>query len=445
MRITGIEINGFKNIIHGTLDFITSASGSSILGLYGQNGSGKTALIDILELLKYVLRGVSVPERFAEYINVQSTECLLSFLCNLEIDNKVYEARYSFCLSRKRKTPNSNTADSKSLDTAYLPVISKEKVKLSFTENERRKSITIINTDSQNDVFLPSSRKEEILGNKPNKKLISDLVYLKRKTAEESRSFIFSPEFMDIVRKEQNGISKCILERFVQFGNKELFIINKNDFDSISLSSDLSVSIDDSSTLTAESLMRLEETLSSMNIVLKALIPGLEIKIHLLGKEINRNGEQTERIYLLSSNGATVIPLKYESDGIKKIISVLQLLILMFNEKSVTVAIDELDSGVFEYLLGEILKILSEQGKGQLIFTSHNLRPLELLDKAAIAFTTVNPANRYVRMKYLNVYNNLRDTYYRTILVGREKDDLYEYTDNAKIAMAFRMAGNNYE
>ena len=48
-------------------------------------------------------------------------------------------------------------------------------------------------------------------------------------------------------------------------------------------------------------------------------------------------------------------------------------------------------------------------------------------------------------MKYLNVYNNLRDTYYRTILVGCEKDDLYEYTDNAKIAMALRMAGNNNE
>ena len=47
--------------------------------------------------------------------------------------------------------------------------------------------------------------------------------------------------------------------------------------------------------------------------------------------------------------------------------------------------------GVFEYLLGEMLNIISEKGKGQLIFTSHNLRPLETIDKGFIAFTTTNP------------------------------------------------------
>ncbi|UKI51156.1 MAG: ATP-binding protein [Clostridium sp.] len=69
----------------------------------------------------------------------------------------------------------------------------------------------------------------------------------------------------------------------------------------------------------------------------------------------------------------------------------LQLLIVIYNNSSVTVAIDELDSGVFEYLLGEILRIISDNGKGQLIFTSHNLRPLETLNKAFVAFTTTNP------------------------------------------------------
>ena len=30
--------------------------------------------------------------------------------------------------------------------------------------------------------------------------------------------------------------------------------------------------------------------------------------------------------------------------------------------------VDELDAGIFEYLIGEILQIISESGKGQLIF-----------------------------------------------------------------------------
>ena len=48
---------------------------------------------------------------------------------------------------------------------------------------------------------------------------------------------------------------------------------------------------------------------------------------------------------------------------IRKIISVLGLLISVYNRKSITVAIDELDSGIFEYLLGEILRIISEKGE----------------------------------------------------------------------------------
>ena len=51
----------------------------------------------------------------------------------------------------------------------------------------------------------------------------------------------------------------------------------------------------------------------------------------------------------------------------------MNLLINVYNNSSITVCIDELDSGIFEYLLGEILSIICQKGKGQLIFTSHDL------------------------------------------------------------------------
>ena len=133
--------------------------------------------------------------------------------------------------------------------------------------------------------------------------------------------------------------------------------------------------------------------------------------------------------------------MKNESDGIKKIISILQLLIVVYNNPSITVAIDELDSGIFEYLLGEILRIISEKGKGQLIFTSHNLRPLETIDRGFIAFTTTNPEKRYIRMSKVKDNNNLRDFYFRDIVLGEQNEELYEPTNNAEIAFAFREAG----
>ena len=183
--------------------------------------------------------------------------------------------------------------------------------------------------------------------------------------------------------------------------------------------------------------------IDSMNIVLQQIIPGLTISIRDYGTQTMNDGHDGRRIELMSRRGSTEIPLQYESEGIKKIISILQLLIVVYNKKSITVAVDELDSGIFEYLLGEILKIIAEQGKGQLIFTSHNLRPLETLDKDSIVFTTVNPSNRYVRMTYVMANNNLRDFYYRDIILGgTQRETLYDFTDNARIGLAFRKAGD---
>ena len=113
-------------------------------------------------------------------------------------------------------------------------------------------------------------------------------------------------------------------------------------------------------------------------------------------------------------------------------------LIQMFNNPSATTVIDELDSGVFEYLLGELLKVLEESGKGQLIFTSHNLRPLEVLDKKSILFSTTNENNRYIRFKYVKNTNNLRDFYYQSILLGGQDECVYNPTRSSAIRRAFK-------
>lgn len=177
-----------------------------------------------------------------------------------------------------------------------------------------------------------------------------------------------------------------------------------------------------------------------MNIVIKEIIPSVQLELCDYGEEIGPEGIPFNRVQLLVNRGDSRFPLFYESEGIKKIVSILTLLIGCFNRRSCTIAIDELDSGIFEYLLGEMLKIISEQGKGQLIFTSHNLRPLETLDKTSIAFTTVNPKNRYTRIKNIMTNNNLRDCYYREISTGAGDDALYDYTNNAKLAFAMRKA-----
>lgn len=201
------------------------------------------------------------------------------------------------------------------------------------------------------------------------------------------------------------------------------------------------VNLNGPSLIPEDALPIVRKVVKSMNIVLERIVPNLTIDIKDLGTQLSTNGIVGSSIQLVSNKNDKEIPLQYESDGIKKLISVLQLLIVIYNKSSITVAIDELDSGIFEYLLGEILRIISEKGKGQLIFTSHNLRPLETLDKGFIAFTTTNPLNRYIRMSNVKATNNLRDFYYRDIVLGEQCEPVYESTNNSEIALAFREAG----
>ena len=63
-----------------------------------------------------------------------------------------------------------------------------------------------------------------------------------------------------------------------------------------------------------------------------------------------------------------------------------------------------------------------------------------MLDKTSVIFSTVNPENRYIRLK--NVRNsNLRDIYLRSIILGGQDEEIYDETDAIEMGRAFRSAG----
>ena len=63
------------------------------------------------------------------------------------------------------------------------------------------------------------------------------------------------------------------------------------------------------------------------------------------------------------------------------------------------------------------------------------------IDKGFVAFTTTNPEMRYIRMGNVKGTNNLRDFYYRDIVLGEQNEQVYNHTNNFEIALAFREAG----
>ena len=188
-------------------------------------------------------------------------------------------------------------------------------------------------------------------------------------------------------------------------------------------------------------LEELKAVVDPIGEVLPQFVPGMSISVEELGPAMLDDGREGKSVELVVRRGDRKLPVRCESDGVRKIISVMSLIIAAYNQRSTTIAIDELDAGIFEYLLGELLQIFADSGKGQLIFTSHNLRPLEVLDKKFICFTTTNPNNRYIHMKNVGASNNLRNLYFREIQMNEQDEEVYKATKKHKIIAALRKAG----
>lgn len=462
IRLIGIALGRFKNVRHGAIDLSKGQetdSACSVLGVYGQNGSGKTALIDSLQVLKHLLSpfpccSPSEVQEWTHYINVESKSSELTWTFRLDDDKGVVRrVEYSVAVQK--------CEDCMAVENAvWIPRIQFANEKISVTstiDGETTRKAVLIDTNAE-DTFKPATRLRALVA--ADKKARESLIVAKRLSMENSRSFVFSSEFSEIMAKAANEDSqqlKNVIARLRHYGQYELFVVRTLSTGLISLNAlpisftyeqpqfkstgSILLPLNEDSLVPQKAFDTTQILIKHMNIVLCKLVPGLTIALKNIGNKLLADGSTGVLVQLVSLKNTQEIPLKYESEGIKKIISVLHLLIEAFNKPSTTVAIDELDSGVFEYLLGELLQIVSERGRGQLIFTSHNLRPLETLRRDMIAFTTTNPDNRYIRFRNVKSNNNLRDFYYRDILLGGQSEEVYSRTNNAEISYAFMSAG----
>lgn len=469
VRLKEIKISNFKNVLEGRISLENKRNQfkSNVLGVYGQNGSGKTTLLDALELLKYIIMGQAVPSYFTDYINVDKTDSKFVFNFNVITEKMETDLIYEFYMRKveDNQQTNTNIDQNNNENKKYKIEIFNEKLVCPIIGIGEKKRMGILISTETEEVFVPNVKYKLLVGNKNDTKL--NLLVHKKMASMTSKSFIFSKELLMEIRNNNNKSVEYsyytnIIESIVNYGNFELFIINTANNGLISLNAlpltfkykkpgekgaigNIALPLDGAKAMPKTVIELVEKILVSMNVVLKKIIPDLTIGIEKLGTTLLENGEMGEVVQFISERNKKPIALKYESEGIKKIISILQLLIMVFNQESITVAIDELDSGIFEYLLGEIIKIISEKGKGQLLFTSHNLRPLETLDRGCIVFTTTNPYNRYIRLENIKDSHNLRDMFYRNIVLGGQKEELYQYTNNAEITLAFKKSGMLYE
>lgn len=449
-RLQQMKLHFFKNIEYGEITFPGQLgkqkyTQSDILGIYGQNGSGKTAVIRALGILQTLINGHSLPSDIAQYITVGASHSMLMFEMYLSHQENQYKVFYEITLSN------------------HPVIVTKEKISFRQKTNEGfSKLLTLIDYDlSYDELFRPKARISEFING--SRERMNEIKYSQKTAIKQQTSFIFSNNMeTEVIPYLRNEHYKNILIGLHAFARNNLYIVDtkltgfipsnlmfpftyKNIESNTTSIEILPFDLTEPTALSSIQYNAFVHALKTTNRVITQLIPDLELDFITVGDSLDKNGTLQHRIELLSLRNQKRIPLRYESDGIKKIISVLHLLICVYHQEGLTVAIDELDSGIYEYLFGELLGILDRGGKGQLLFTSHNLRPLEVLQKRSVLFTTSNPANRFIRLSRVKDSHNMRNIYFHDIILGGQSETIYEMTNNFAIDHAFRAAGDNDE
>ena len=468
VRIVETEIQNFKNVEYGLVKFANYAAvnrraaleQTDIEGVYGQNGSGKTALVETMDILRIILSGRAVSAKdFGELVDVGGNTV---FRLKLYIENneKKYLVDYEV---------NLFPAETASTNPESLPIFQE---KLSYStrgvtwKGHRQLSVTnsYYNPDTLFEQSAPAiiQDPESAFDEVP---LLSSSDKLILISSQKGTSVFFNDIFEKHLRSLENiGQDTVdllnIIRNIRMFARVNFQVVKVNRLGAINLKtffplmihektkesishSDIFLSLQEhnlkENNIEERFYELLKNALPALNIALSSLVPNLKIELRETDRTV-REDKTYVHVSIEVIRYGKRFSIRYESEGIQRIISILSYLIALYNDPQICLVVDEFDDGIFEYLLGELIGVLGKEARGQLIFTSHNLRVLEKLNYKRILCTTTNPKNRYIRLSGVGANNNKRDFYLRTITIGGQQEELYDDTDLQNISASFRRA-----
>lgn len=467
VRIIKSELQNFKNVKYGEVKYMNYGSvqkygeiqKKDIVGIYGQNGSGKTALIESMDILKYILLGKEIS--YDEYAGIISEEggAHLATWFLLEKGDAKYRIKYEVTLRPNKKDEKIEIIEE--LLTYWTRGASwKSERDIYFKNPYYDNDDILVNTE----LSIQSTHIEYF----KNIKFLHSMSVLAAVSAQGHHSVLFNNKA--IATLEAQGTAESwndreyaafydILDGLNYFANTYFHVIKVSQLGDINKNRLIPLNMHyETETAIIQGCIPLftngqgevplaiydlfVSTIKSINIAIKSIIPDLQIELEKKMEMEKEDGKLYVQVEVYSKRNGRRFLTKFESEGIKRIISLLSYLVSAYNQPSVCLVVDELDSGIFEYLLGELLGVLKKEMKGQLIFTSHNLRALEKLYYKNIVCSTTNPNNRYIPLVGVGANNNNRDFYIKSITIGGQKEELYDDEELDSIGYAFRKAGN---
>ena len=445
-RINSITFHNFRNILDSEIKLTENGfktdMGGYIVGIYGTNSSSKSSVGYALSYFSKLVCGISYAffhdfkNDFGINDDVMSIEYDFDYLDEKLSDSSFTGLIIKFVFKKEKVGEND-----------FVQYISEESIKVktsigrpisyrakrsnnylvnSIEEKELERIVGLfstqdiavaINSDAiqkQSSYFLNAVGLKLVLDaiNKNNEKPTKELKYL----SSFVRSYINKTSF---IMPDSYGLS-ITNNLFAIIGgettNTELVLKEPNGFYSC----------------TADSLEKIEKNISISNRFMNRVFNNFNVGVEKKELETDINNKITKyQIRFISYKKEGSFPFENESEGIKRLFLISAAISKVMNTTDYILFIDEMDEGVFEVLFGDIIKNIESQCMGQFIFTSHNLRPLEVLNYTHFIFATINPNNRFVTVKGIKPLNNLRDIYIRKIMYGSSEGLSNYVTDNA--------------
>ncbi len=366
-----------------------------IKGIYGANGSGKSAIVSSVNILSKVInyKGILKESLFQKELHelVNKKQGILEYdVTFLNVDDKKNKMTlYNYLLSIGKDSAGNYVVTKESLSSrnarshseVYSNVFEIENGDIKYVKAEEElkaqfieKTKNILSESSLSAIML-----EHVLSmytKRKNEPLMYDCIslflfganlYTYMDTSDDHTEYILNKMTNDErIKALESPESIRSLERSILFG---LFIPSPK------------------RKLIPKTLYKLYEKkvkkLEGFIKIFKSNLSGIII-------EKREYSENEYSVDLIMDYGDYTVNAEFESTGIKKLIKLFGFFQLMVD--GCIVFVDELDSNLHDVYLCALLEYLMEYGKGQLCFTTHNIGPMDVLkkNKKSIDFLSVN-------------------------------------------------------
>lgn len=426
----------------------TKAKTNQFIAIYGENGSGKTNIVELFKVLQQLVMArtidVAMNKIPKEYWKIQEEigEQLppeLNQIWQLSLNLKEYRM-----INEKEPTEIEYGFKINDIDGFYYIKFDDEIIEEKIYYIAGKQKSYLFQIKKESDKIVEKINKKIFINEKYNEELIENINKYWGKY-----SFLSLLEF-EIQEKNKEYVENNISENIFKVIEQILSMTVHVDKGTLRIIPDnlirqRKLNNIQNGVVNKEKLSEIKKYENILNIFFTQAYADIkEVKYKINEKE----GKIFYELYFNKMIGGEVksIPSKLESDGTKRILEQFDTLIgSLLGE---TVIIDEIDNGIHDVLMKNIIMSIKDEITGQLIITTHNTLLLEILPKECIYILstdyngnkTINSIRDYEVKIQRN--NNARDLYFKGVFGGIPTTN---YIDFEEIKYALEDSKENEE